>query len=246
METQASFVFIMIRHVQSEYHNNYWITCYKSIRQYYPTTPLLIVDNESDPKFVQYNGPLEFTKVIQAPYPKSRFFSPFFEFLNSSYRRAVIIHDGIVFNTSIDFSRGPKVKFFWHFENHSWDLTELEQTRIKQLNNCDEVLDVYNNKSAWFGCMGCICVIDRDIVEMMENRFSISIFKDHFTTIKDQQAFERIFAALCYTVYPEIKNDVSYLGDIRNMKWGLTYAEYEQHPNAYQRLPILKLFCSRP
>ena len=44
--------FIILRHVNNEITNKYWITCIESIRQFYPDNDILIIDDNSDYNFI--------------------------------------------------------------------------------------------------------------------------------------------------------------------------------------------------
>lgn len=46
--------FIILRHVLSKTTNQYWITCYHSIRKYYPENNMLIIDDNSRYEFIYY------------------------------------------------------------------------------------------------------------------------------------------------------------------------------------------------
>ena len=45
--------FIILRHVNDELTNNYWLRCYSSIRCFYPESPVLIIDDNSNKDFVK-------------------------------------------------------------------------------------------------------------------------------------------------------------------------------------------------
>jgi hypothetical protein len=44
--------FIILRHVNNELTNKYWIHCYKCIREFYPENKILIIDDNSDYKYI--------------------------------------------------------------------------------------------------------------------------------------------------------------------------------------------------
>jgi hypothetical protein len=47
--------FIVLRHVNDETTNQYWIHCYNCIRKYYPENMILIIDDNSNYDFVSNN-----------------------------------------------------------------------------------------------------------------------------------------------------------------------------------------------
>ena len=46
------FGFIILRHVNNELTNKYWIKCVNSIRQYYPENNILIIDDNSNYEYI--------------------------------------------------------------------------------------------------------------------------------------------------------------------------------------------------
>ena len=63
------FVFIMVRHINSEQTNNYWIECYNCIREFYPEIKIVIIDDNSDVKYINDFG-MSFINVefVQSEY----------------------------------------------------------------------------------------------------------------------------------------------------------------------------------
>ena len=45
--------FIIIRNVNNEIQNEFWIESYNSIRKFYPNTEILIIDNNSNKSFLK-------------------------------------------------------------------------------------------------------------------------------------------------------------------------------------------------
>ena len=45
----SSLGFIILRHVNSELTNKYWVNCYNCIRRHYPENKILIIDDNSNP-----------------------------------------------------------------------------------------------------------------------------------------------------------------------------------------------------
>ena len=237
-------VFLMIRHVETETHNNLWIECYKSIRKYYPTVPIKIIDNNSKADKIKFDFILINCDIITSEFPETRLFSPFYEFLKMTYKKAIIIHDGIVFNKFIDFTSFNLIKFIWHFETHAYDNYTLEMNQLKKLENSEELIPIYSNKK-WFGCMGCLTVIDRDCINIFESKYKISNLCSLIKNQADAIAFERTLAVLAYAVNPEIQTNTSYFGDIKNLIWGYRYETYIANPLEFSDKPVIKLFAAR-
>jgi hypothetical protein len=239
------FIFIILRNVTSEYFNNYWIECYKSIRKFYPNTPIKIIDNTVNESFITCPFVLENCEIIKPENKDLRLYSPYYEFLRMNhYSKAIIIHDGVILNSFIDFSNINKVKFIWHFETHDYDDINLEKQLIGKLTNTNILNEIYDRKQ-WFGCMGCMSIITRDFIQILEQKYSISNLKDYIHNQNDAMAFERVLAVLIYAEYPEIVKDISIEGDIKYMLWGYTYANYIENPEKCKNKKIFKLFGGR-
>jgi hypothetical protein len=65
-----NFGFIIVRHVNSEKTNKYWIEAYSLIRKYY-NNKIVIIDDNSDYNFVNYNS--EYIDIINCEFIKSEY-----------------------------------------------------------------------------------------------------------------------------------------------------------------------------
>jgi hypothetical protein len=119
-----SFGFIILRHVNNETTNKYWINCIKSIRQYYP-------DN-SDYNFIT-NEKLYKTTIINSEYPKRGELLPYYYLHHKLFDIAILIHDSVVINRYVSVDN---YKFLWKFE-HDWDQIEDETRMINVFNNVE-------------------------------------------------------------------------------------------------------------
>ncbi len=240
------FTFFILRFVSTEEHNFYWQECYKSIRRYYPENEIIIIDNNSNKSLLNHNLTLENCRIIQSEYPNSRLFSPFYEILKlQDIDKAIIIHDGIIFNRHIDFDNTfNNIKFFWHFITHHYDNYNLEMAQLNLLNNKEECIQMYNSKQ-WYGCLGCITAIDNKFLKLLEEKYGLSILKTAIKNQDDAIAFERVLAVLSYSAYPEISKDLSYEGDISNMTWGVKYDQFIKDNTIENNKPFFKLFGAR-
>ena len=165
------FGFIILRHVNNELTNKYWINCVKSIRLYYPENNIIIIDDNSDYKYITYE-PLYKTTIINSEYPKRGELLPYYYYLhNKMFDIAVIIHDSVFINSYIDF-RVDKYKMLWSFE-HDCDQIEDETLMIDAIND-KELKMFYENKWLWKGCFGCMSVITHDYLTHLNNKYDIS------------------------------------------------------------------------
>ena len=51
-----SLGFIIIRHVNNDLTNKYWIHCYDCIRTYYPENSIVIIDDNSKQEYITENS----------------------------------------------------------------------------------------------------------------------------------------------------------------------------------------------
>ena len=63
-ESNATFGFILLRHVNSVTSNLYWQQCYMNVRTLYPKQKIIIIDDNSDVAFLQSNIVLYNTEII--------------------------------------------------------------------------------------------------------------------------------------------------------------------------------------
>jgi hypothetical protein len=232
------FGFIILRHVNNELTNKYWINCVKSIRLYYPENNIIIIDDNSDYKYITYE-PLYKTTIINSEYPKRGELLPYYYYLhNKMFEIAVIIHDSIIINKYIDFSyiNVEKYKFLWEFE-HDWDQIE-DETRMINVFNDLELKTFYENKDLWKGCFGCMTIIRHDYLIYINNKYDISKLLYYVLDKYNRQSFERVIACL---LQKEGKKEVL-LGNIHKYcNWGIPFNEIDKCKN----LPVIKYWTGR-
>jgi hypothetical protein len=141
----AELGFIILRYVNSELTNKYWIHCYDCIRKYYPENNIIIIDDNSDYNFIT-EEPLYNTTIIKSDYPKRGELLPYYYFLhNKLFDIAVIIHDSVFINDYIDFSV-DNYRFIWEFE-HDYDNVKEESRIIAMLDNISDNISYHSIRS---------------------------------------------------------------------------------------------------
>ena len=139
--------FIILRHVNSEISNNYWIICYNQIRKFYPTNKILLIDDNSNYDLISKDIELTMTNttIIQSEYKgKGEILPSYYYLSNKLFDIAVVIHDSVFIQRYTDF--GTDNRFIWEFEHH-WDNIQDETKMMSVLNNHEELHEYYNNKS---------------------------------------------------------------------------------------------------
>lgn len=228
--------FIILRHVNDDLTNKYWNYCYRCIRKYYPENEIMILDDNSNYKYIVEDQPLYKTTVIQSEYYGRGELLPYYYYLcNKLFDTAVILHDSVFINSSIDL-KVEKYKFIWDFE-HYFDQIEIETSMIKIFND-KELLDFFNNKDLWKGCFGGMSIITHDYLTYVNSKYDIGKLIDVIKTRNDRCCFERIIACLLQ------KNEKreTILGNIHAYcRWGITFEEKEN----FTHLPIIKVWTGR-
>ena len=227
--------FIMLRYVNNEITNKYWIHCYDCIRKYYPENIILIVDDNSDYQFIT-DKQLYKTNIIKNDYPKRGELMPYYYYLhNKLFDIAVIIHDSVFINKYIDIDVNT-YKFIWDFEHH-WDQIEDETQMIKLFND-DKLLDFYKNKNLWKGCFGAMTIITHEYLKFVNNKYDISKLINYVLTRYNRSSFERVLACLLQIN----KKKESLLGNIHTYcRVGLSFDEKD----CCNELPLIKVWTGR-
>jgi hypothetical protein len=242
--------FIILRHVNSEQTNQYWITCYDKIREFYPENKILLIDDNSNYDYVSKDkeATLTNTTIINTEFKGRGEILPYYYYLrNRLFDIAVIIHDSVFIQKHIDF--GTENRFIWEFEHH-WD--HQDQTRlINLLKNNQKIVNLHNDKSSWKGCFGAMTVIKYDFLLRLENQYNFINLVNHITCRYDRMSWERVFAVL-FTLEnadkPSIFGNIHTFGNVGNVKlFGLTY---NQHINGHflihtNHLPLVKIWSGR-
>jgi hypothetical protein len=227
--------FIMLRHVNNELTNKYWIHCYDCIRKYYPENIILIIDDDSNYEFITIKQ-LYKTNIIKNIYPKRGELMPYYYYLrNKLFDIAVIIHDSVFINKYIDFSVDT-YKFIWDFE-HNWDQIEDETVMINLFND-ENLLNFYNNKNLWKGCFGAMTIISFEHLKYINEKYDISKLINYVLTRYNRSSFERVLACLLQI---NTKTE-SLLGDIHSYcEVGLTF----DNKDCCNALPLIKVWTGR-
>jgi hypothetical protein len=228
--------FIMLRHVNNELTNQYWIHCYDCIRKYYPENIILIIDDNSDYQFIT-DKQLYKTNIIKNDYPKRGELMPYYYYLhNNLFDIAVIIHDSVFINKYIDMNV-KTYKFIWEFE-HDWDQIE-DEIQMIQLFNDEKLLNFYKNKNLWKGCFGAMTIITHEYLKHVNNEYDISKLINYVLTRYNRSSFERVLACLLQITYKKKK---SLLGNIHTYcRVGLSFYEKD----CCNKLPLIKVWTGR-
>lgn len=239
-----TFGFIILRHVHSKQTDVYWRECYDSIRALYPKEVILIIDDNSDWKYITpkklYN-----TLVIHSEFPGRGEILPYYYFLKFNlFDTAVILHDSLFLKSKLSI-QATTYQFLFSFE-HKWDKPMSEARMIQHLSSSPFLLSFHSDIKKWKGCFGGMCVITHNFLKKVDRQYGIASLLNHIKTRDDRKLWERIIACMLQSI--DVPNSLSLFGDIhqymtqRGLLWGYTYEEYQKDK---PKMPIVKVWTGR-
>ena len=238
MSENNNFGFIMLRHVNSKSSNRYWIECYNSIRKLYPTTQIVIIDDNSDTSFLSKKS-LENVIIIQSEFAGRGELLPYYYYSrNKWFDKAMILHDSVFIREKLDFANVDKYSILWYFEHHC-DQPEDERRILKSLNNNRELLKLHADKKNWIGCYGCMTIIEHNFLRKIDELHNFQNLLPVVTNRYNRMSFERVIACILqYYHKPKV-----IFGEIRSYFNYPTNWTFEAMMNL--NLPILKVRAER-
>ena len=214
-----SFGFIVLRHMNSKTSALYWIECYTRIRRFYPETPIVIIDDNSNPAYLDATKDKEATlhkcTIVHTIFHKRGELLPYYYYIinNDWFDNALIIHDSVFINQYIDFEKNASSNnmsehgciFMWHFERAAMHVNRAhDMTLINNMNNMnhgsEKLMKVYVNPTLWKGCFGVMSLIRRTFLLEMDEIYDLSGLIPHITTRPARMALERAFACMVFDV----------------------------------------------
>lgn len=226
--------FIILRHIKDDKTNEYWKHSYDCVRRFYPTAPIMIIDDNSAPEYVDYKKVLHNTTIVQSEFPGRGEFLPYYYFLNlKPFDTAVILHDSVFINSQID-TNVSKFRTLWEFE-HTWDQID-DETRLVNAFGDPALTNLHNNKDAWKGCFGGMAIVTHEHLANVNARYDINRLIPLIVTRYNRCSFERVISCLLGS------NEPSVLGNIHKyIPWGVPI-EYKDH---FAHLPVIKVWTGR-
>ena len=192
-----SYVFVILRHIRNTRDNDLWITSYNSIRKFY-TNKIVIIDDNSSINTV--NGKLVNADVIDSEYNGAGEILPYYYFLQHKWAdRMIFLHDSMFMNRHFTPNElDSPIRFHWEFSNKEAKDTRKIITYLSLLKNNTELLE-YESNETWKGCFGATSIIDLEIVESIEEKYSLfSALVLSIRSRKDRESFERVFGIVMF------------------------------------------------
>ena len=257
-----TFGFIITRHVNSELTNQYWNECIRCIRKYYPfiTTKIVVIDDNSDQKFVSANCEYRNVEYVQSEFPGRGELLPYYYFYKNHYfDKAVIIHDSVFIQTKINFNKiHLPVLPLWHFENEKKENLHNSLRIVRVLKNNYKIQEMLQDKTKyeilsfnnqnWNGCFGVQCMIHHSFLCSIQDKYGLFNMLATIQSRPDRCCLERIMGVLFALEYPLLNKFPSLLGSISTYcPWGRTYQEHcaEMKERKRSRYPVVKVWTGR-
>jgi hypothetical protein len=219
-----TFGFIITRHVNSEQTNKYWNHSIKLLRTLYPHRKIVIIDDNSDYKFVKNDFDYSNIEIIQSEYPKRGELLPYIYFFKYKwFENAVILHDSTFIHKRIPFDRFKvNVLPLWHFPYDKENLPNLLRLNSYLTNNrilkqelLDNEINILGIKKNKFNlCFGAQCYINYNFLKKIEEKYKLTNLKNAIHNRKDRCGFERIIGLLFSKECKELLYMKSLFGNI--------------------------------
>lgn len=241
-----SLGFVIVRHIKDERTSQYWYRSYQSIRKHYPSTPIVVIDDDSNPSFVdqELEKNLFNCRIIQSELPKRGEILGYYYFWKHKwFQKAVVLHNSVFLHQEMDFHSCKNVKFLWHIEDKQYDNVERETFFLRDIGS--QYVHLYESKEYWKGCFGVMSVIDHDFMCKIADIFVL------LPTIKsrsDRCCLERVFAVMCFYHDPSLMRNISFMGDIHEyaLPWGYDFQTYQEEEDKQRTFPsLVKVWTGR-
>lgn len=239
--------FIITRHVCSEVTNKYWNESYRTIRKFYPTELIMIIDDNSLPQFVHVEDDLFLMNciIIQSEFRGAGEILPYYYFLKYQlFEKAVILHDSVFLQSRIDFEKIEDVHFLWHFTQHCWDNIQDEVGLLQYMTNNTKLIEFYHQKHLWYGCFGAQSIVSLRFLQHLEDTYQFSRILPHVSSRVQRYAIERILGCMFTMEKRSLLHNPSLFGIIFDfLPWGFSFSNYLEHSPSH--LPVIKVWSER-
>uniref|UniRef100_A0A6C0DK35 Glycosyltransferase n=1 Tax=viral metagenome TaxID=1070528 RepID=A0A6C0DK35_9ZZZZ len=253
-----SYGFIITRHVNSEVTNQYWNQCIRCIRRFYPYRKIVVIDDNSDYKFVKADYDYKNVEIIQSEFKKRGELLGYYYFhKNRWFDNAVIIHDSVFFHKRITFEKFVSIQAipFWHFEpdkeNVENSLRIISELRYNELLRNKLLLNdiLFNTSQKWHGCFGVQSFISHSFLVYIFNKYNLNSLINKVHSRPDRMCLERIFGLIFSLESPFTRKVKSLLGSIHSYKnnFSYTFEDYKRDLLVNKKLPeaVIKIWSGR-
>lgn len=236
--------FVIVRHVTDRTTGMYWLEAARCIRRFYPGAPIVVVDDNSDPRFTQDGQKPSNCVVVASEYPgRGEMLGYYYFWKNHWFERAVVMHDSVFIRQKVDFKCPDGVRFLWHFETKIFDDVPLTTAYLEKIDPCYRGL--YEQKDKWNGCFGVMSVIHHGFLEKISGMF---VLLDDVRDRERRMCMERVFAVMCVYHSPVLmQRKLSVMGNIHEhpLGWGYSFDSYQREKNKVPMPALVKVWTGR-
>jgi len=250
--------FIMTRHVNSEQANKYWNQNVKLLRTYYPTQQIIIIDDNSNSKFLKSDHDYNNLIVIQSEYHGRGELLPYVYYIKHKwFKNAVIIHDSVFIHKRIAFERiNTPVIPLWHapYDQEQLPNSLRIASALTNNNKLEYVLQpnvvqmLSITKQSIDICFGCQCFINLEFLLALQAKYNITNLVHVIHNRTDRCTLERIMGAIFFLECTQLKNHHSIFGNIFKFPnaWKYTWDKYMQDlSKGYVPNALVKVWTGR-
>lgn len=236
--------FIILRKVIDEKTDKLWIRCYNSIRKFY-NNRILIIDDNSDYKYLTVNKELVNTSIIYSEFKNSGEILTLYYYHKYNFcDRVIILHDSMYINKKIDFVNLKNFNnytriFSFSSKWYNFD-NQFIYPQINKLNNSQEIKDYHNiNKEKLIGCFGCSMVIEYHFLNLLQEKYNIFNLIDIISNRDHRKGLERTLS--CILKKSEIDLNFETITDL----YGTIHKHIDLQKNNKNDVYIFKEFIGR-
>jgi len=239
-----NFGFIITRHVKNEKTNQYWNHNVKLLRLHYPNCFIVIIDDNSDYKFVKSQFDYKNTTYIQSKYVGRGELLPYIYYLNNKwFDNAVIIHDSVFFHKTYNFENlNVNVLPLWFFYNNDSEIPNILRITDVLSNNILIKENIIKwNENKWVSCFGAQSFINHNFLTEINNKYSLTNLVDVILNRNDRCALERILGVIFYL---ETNSKESFFGNINTSyeKANLYNYTFDEYMDSFKKKKI-EAYC---
>jgi hypothetical protein len=216
--TQVTTVFVILRCMRNEADKELWRRCYSSVRYYYKSAEIVIIDDNSviedemDSKVIG-------TTIIKSDYTGAGEVLPFFYFLKHHWADTMIIlHDSMFLKRPfVPKELSDTLGFFWHFSDHRTDDNAKIEELLQFIPEGHTLKILNKQKDAWNGWFGLSGIISWTILKDLDDKYGVaSLLVNFVKTRDDRMAYERIFGLIAFNEQLVTKTNCSAFGSIHD------------------------------
>ena len=243
----TDYGFIITRHIVDEKTNKYWNQCVKLIRSFYPLKKIVVIDDNSNQKFVKTDFQYKNVEIIKSEYPRRGELLPYVYFYkNKWFDNAIIIHDSVFIHKRIDFSKfNMPVIPLWHFPsqdenpNNTYRIASVLSNNKKILNFLHPDVNILGLKlnGMWNGAFGCQSYIKHGFLTKIFNKYGMMKLINVVHSRPDRCSLERVFGVIFTIEYPILTTAKSLFGNIQMKNWGYSWDDYYRDFSKKKRVP---------